>query len=96
MADLEWSLIRPADLFCRDWDDLGAVYDAASGRTHLLNTFAIELLALLADGPRSEAELLTEVRALLPDELPANEAGAALDAQLQALLQLGLLHAQPA
>lgn len=91
-----WSLIRPDELLHRDWDDLGAVYDAASGNTHLLNTFAIELLDLLANGPRSQAALLTEVQNLLPDELSRDEADAALSVQLQTMQQLDLVQTLPA
>jgi PqqD family protein of HPr-rel-A system len=96
MTAPRWSLVRPDDLLYRDWDDLGAVYDAASGNTHLLNTFAIELLDLLVGGPRSQAALLTEVQELLPDTLSAEEANAALSIQLQTLQQLDLVQTLPA
>jgi PqqD family protein of HPr-rel-A system len=96
MTAPRWSLVRPKDLLYRDWDDLGAVYDAASGNTHLLNTFAIELLDLLVGGPRSQAVLLTEVQELLPDTLSADEANTALSIQLQTLQQLDLVQTLPA
>lgn len=96
MVGREWSVARPGDLLARDWGELGAIYDAGSGRTHLLNALAIELIDMLTGAPRTEEDLLAHVQALLPDELPAEEARAMLTAQLHALEQLDLLQATPA
>jgi len=90
MADPAWALSRPEDLLMRDWDDCGAVYDAASGDTHLVNALAIELLVLLRQKPSSEAEL---VRSLI-DDMPDDTATAAAEqiaSQLLWLQRLGLV-----
>jgi PqqD family protein of HPr-rel-A system len=67
MPSPDWILTRPQHLLWRDWGDHGAVYDAASGDTHLLSALAIELLSLLRAAPRSEAELVSDLAPDMPD-----------------------------
>lgn len=91
MASQAWALSRPQDLLLRDWDDCGAVYDAASGDTHLVNALAIELLVLLHQKPCSEAELVGSLIDDMPDDT-AMGAAEQIAVQLQWLQRLGLVH----
>lgn len=91
MAAPAWALTRPQDLLLRDWDDCGAVYDAASGDTHLVNALAIELLVLLRQKPCSEAELVGSLIDDMPDDT-ATAAAEQIAVQLQWLQRLGLVH----
>lgn len=86
-----WKLQRSEDLLWRDWEDSAAVYDARSGHTHLLNALGMELLAMLMTAPRSEATLLHELTADMPDGLDADEAMFHVGSQLRQLQELGLV-----
>jgi PqqD family protein of HPr-rel-A system len=90
MHSLVWTLSRPQDLLLRDWDDCGAVYDAASGDTHLLSALAIELLVLLRQKPCSEADLVGSLIDDMPDET-AVTASEQIAMQLLWLQRLGLV-----
>lgn len=93
MADNLWALPRPADLVWREWDDLGAVHDAGSGSTHVLNVLAIELLAMLASGPASTQALVEGLRADMPADLEPAVLASMVEAQLSTLQALQLIHA---
>ncbi|MDY0747261.1 HPr-rel-A system PqqD family peptide chaperone [Paucibacter sp. R3-3] len=76
----------------RDWDDgLSAVYDDASGDTHVLDALAMELLELLMRQALSIPELAVELADAVPDDMDQATVHSFLERQLQSLLGLGLI-----
>jgi PqqD family protein of HPr-rel-A system len=76
----------------RELDDEAIVFEPVSWDAHLLNPAAHAVLALLLDGPRSEAEIV----AFLADALQPSERPAAPDHArrlLGELQSLRLIHA---
>jgi PqqD family protein of HPr-rel-A system len=81
----------PADaLLIRDLDGLFALFHRSSGMTHLLASPAPELLELLGERALTRRELLDALvdRYDVPDA-----AGDLLDARLDELIAVGLVHA---
>jgi PqqD family protein of HPr-rel-A system len=70
-------------------DSLTAVFDRASGQTHLLASPLPEILAALDDGAADVATLRTRLSASF--DLAAENAEAALTARLKELAALGLV-----
>lgn len=90
---MSWRLIRADALHVREWDDAGVVYDAASGNTHLIDAFGLELLDLLRQRPWCLTELVVELQADLPDalDLDAQAASTLLGGKLEQLVRLDLI-----
>jgi len=86
-----WIIHRSADISWRDWDGLGAVYNDASGDTHLVDALSIEFLALLRQQPLSVAQLVERLSDAIPDQMDAETATAFFDRQLRSLRDLGLV-----
>lgn len=59
----------------RSWPDeaTGCAYDLLAGHTHALSAFSMELLDLLADGPRDETALIDDLRDIFDDLALAGE-----------------------
>lgn len=91
MPELLWTVRRSGDICWRDWDGLGAVYDDASGDTHLVDVLAIEFLELLIREPLSLAQLLEQLTDAIPVAMDAETSAAFFDRQLRSLRDLGLI-----
>ena len=91
-----WRLAVGHALRYRAWDtdDLAVVYHPLSGDTHLVDASALELLKLLADGPRSTESLVAGLPAVLPDEDQPTLCGF-VDSTLLQLQGIGLVSAAP-
>ncbi|NML15622.1 HPr-rel-A system PqqD family peptide chaperone [Azohydromonas caseinilytica] len=84
-------------LHWRRWDEEMAVYDTASGNTHLLSPAAAEVLLALLDSPEPQ-DAAALARQLLPGEdgaPPLDDDVRALRAVLQGLAKLDLVNEVP-
>lgn len=71
MSPGEEKVWRAADLRWRSWDQQWAVYNIASGNTHLLTAIAAEILRVLEHKPATAVDLSQKLAAsasLRPDE----------------------------
>lgn len=85
-----WHAAAASRLRSEPLDSLTALYDRASGQTHLLAPPMPEILAALAGSPATVPELLT--RLATDFDLSADgDASAAIEARLQELAALGLV-----
>ncbi len=92
MAAARWAAVRPHDLVWREWDAHGAVYDIASGGTHVINVLALEILTLLSQRDLDIDELTRELADAMPPELTPADAARQFQQQLNLLEELGLAH----
>ncbi len=90
-----WKLNPGCELHWRHWDEGFVLFDAASGRTHLLNPIGAACLQLLALAPTDGPTLWSLLRAecaLDAGELPFGE----LEALLADFGRLGLVEREAA
>lgn len=85
-----WHAPAPDRLRTEPLDSLTALYDRASGQTHLLAPPMPEILASLAGSPATGPELLTRLAASF-DLSAEGDAAAIIDARLHELAALGLV-----
>jgi PqqD family protein of HPr-rel-A system len=74
-------------------DSLTALFDRASGQTHLLAGPLPEILDALGDGPLDTAALLGRLSAAFDVNAVDGDSMSALTARLEELAALGLVHA---
>ena len=86
-----WRITPGQALRLRQYDDQVVLFNDLSGDTHLLGDAAVQLLAVLQQGPASEAALL----AALADGGPDPELAAALGPLLASLAGFFLIEHQP-
>lgn len=91
MRAAEWVAARPQDLVWREWNEHAAVYDLASGATHVIHVLALEILTLLMQRPLSVDALAEDLADAMPAELDREGARAQIEQQLQLLNELGLI-----
>lgn len=87
-----WHAPAPERLVVTALDSLTLLYDRASGQTHLLGAPSPEILAALASGSGSAADLVERLRARF--DLVGDDAEAVLMARLEELAALGLVEAR--
>lgn len=88
-----WRVTPGQTLASRQWNDDLVLFNSVSGATHLLGPGAAFLLEVLQDGPASEAQLSTALRAEF--ELEDGEADSGLAAMLARLAKLDLIQPCP-
>jgi PqqD family protein of HPr-rel-A system len=92
MGDARLWHVAPAErLVSVPLDSLTALYDRASGQTHLLASPLPEILAALHAGPTDVATLAARLSADF--DIDSADADAAVAARLAELAGLGLVHA---
>lgn len=88
-----WHAPPPHRLIAHALDSLTALFDRASGQTHLLAAPAPEILAALAVGPATAAQLVAQLAATF-DLSADGEAATVIEARLHELAALGLVEPQ--
>lgn len=89
-----WRLNPLSSLHWRRWGDDWAVFDAASGLTHRLNTLGATSLLLLQEQPADSAELGNRLDEALQIGAEA-DLSSAVSATLRQLEVAGLVHNAP-
>lgn len=88
-----WHAPVPDRLNVEPLDSLTALFDRASGQTHLLAAPSPEILAVLSDAPATAAELVERLAARF-DLSVEGDALAVIVARLDELAALGLVEAR--
>lgn len=88
-----WHAPLPDRLIAHPLDSLTALFDRASGQTHLLAAPSPEILTALATGPATAAELVARLSATF-DLSAEGDTASVIAARLHELAALGLVERQ--